>query len=224
MSIMVTMEENTGVILLTGFEPFGSSDINPSAMLVRGFEGSSIEGYRVETAVVLVEAARTPATLLAEIERTRPQAVLMLGLAGGRAQIAVERIGINVLDFTTPDNAGAVIQDEPIIPEGPAAYFATIPVRAIVDAWHAAGIPGYVSNTAGAYMCNQVLYTALHHADRFGYVAGFIHVPALPEQTLKEPQAPSMPLEFMRQAVEIALTLVAHTIRVTAPAEAVAMR
>jgi pyroglutamyl-peptidase len=131
---------------------------------------------------------------------------LSLGLAGSRWGLSVERVAINVRDYPSPDNEGAQPCDEPITLDGPAAYFSTLPFREIVAAWHAAGIPGYVSNSAGAYLCNEIMYLALHRSQDAGFRAGFIHLPYLPEQVVAEKvEQPSMSLDLMVRGIELAL-------------------
>jgi pyroglutamyl-peptidase len=120
--------------------------------------------------------------------------------------LALERVAINVLDFPIPDNEGSQPAGEPVVEDGPAAYFATLPIKAILTAWQEAGLPGYVSNTAGTYVCNQTFYTSLHLSGDPGYRAGLIHVPYMPEQAAGiEGGAPSIALALMVEAVEIAL-------------------
>jgi pyroglutamyl-peptidase len=193
-------------ILITGFEPFGSHSINPSALAAEQLDGRTIAGYRVRTQLLPVDHAAAPAALLAALDRHRPTLTLSLGLAGGRQGLTVERVAINSLDFPLPDNAGAQVEDEPVLVGGPAAYFSSLPVRAIATRWRATGIPGAVSNSAGTYICNQVLYHALHHLQDAGTRAGFIHLPYLPEQVVTERVAAgSMSLDLMIRGIEIAL-------------------
>jgi pyroglutamyl-peptidase len=156
-------------VLLTGFEPFGAHQVNPSMLLAERLGG----------VVLPVSTRRLPEELERAIAHARPDIVLGLALAGLRTQVAVERVAINCLDFPFPDNDGALVEGEEIVPGGPAAYFATVPVRAIAAAWQAEEIPSYLSNTAGTYICNQMLYTACRLAERYGFRTGFIHVPPL---------------------------------------------
>ncbi|MDQ2740799.1 MAG: pyroglutamyl-peptidase I [Chloroflexota bacterium] len=193
-------------ILLTGFEPFGSNDRNPAGEIVQVLDGTKVAGFGIEGAVLSVSADGVGDDLFAAIERTQPDVVLSLGLAGGRTGLSAERVAINVLDFDIPDNAGVHLTDQPIVPGGPGACFATIPIRRISDAWTEAGIPGAVSNTAGTYICNQVLYLALHAAPRHGYRAGFIHLPYLPAQVVGEKSdRPSMAMDLMLRGITMAI-------------------
>lgn len=143
------------------------------------------------------------------IVKERPDAVILTGQAGGRPNITVERVAINVMDSTMPDNEGYKPEDEPVFEGAPAAYFATIPVKAIVKALREAKIPAAVSNTAGTYVCNAAMFTALHTIEVSGMTtkAGFIHVPFSHEQALDKPR-PSMALETIRKGLEIAIKMV----------------
>jgi pyroglutamyl-peptidase len=197
---------NEPAILLTGFEAFGDGEKNPTAEIVQLLDGASVADHRVSGVKLPVTAAGAPEALREAIALHYPSLVLSLGLAGGRSMLALERIAINVLDFPIPDNGGSQPEGEPVVEDGPAAYFATLPVKAILAAWQEAGLPGYVSNTAGTYVCNQAFYHSLHHSGERGYRAGLIHVPYLPEQAAGvEGGAPSMALELMVEAVKIAL-------------------
>jgi pyroglutamyl-peptidase len=191
-------------VLLTGFEPFGGDTVNPTAEAVRRIGAEGVAGIRLSTLVLPVDSARAPAQIAEALERTRPDTCLMLGLASGVAALQIERVAVNLCDFRIPDNGGHQPIDEPIAPEGPAAYFATLPVRALQEAARGSGAPADLSLSAGAYLCNMALYTALHLCATRGYQTrcGFVHVPALPEQVLAEPRArPSMTLETLRAAV-----------------------
>ena len=141
------------------------------------------------------------------IEREAPDAVLCLGQAGGRAAITPERVAINVDDARIPDNAGEQPVDRPTVPGGPAAYFATLPVKAMAEAIRAAGVAAEVSNTAGTFVCNHLMYAVLHLlAERYpGVRAGFMHVPFVPEQTGDKPGQPSMPLADMVRGLTAAV-------------------
>jgi pyroglutamyl-peptidase len=195
-------------LLLTGFEPFGSSAVNPSEQAARAITAAGVDGAQIALAILPVDRARGPAALLAAVDAERPDAVLCLGLASGRSALSIERLAVNLLDFRIPDNAGVQVSDEPVAPGGPTAYFATLPVRAMLDAVRAAGVPAELSLSAGTFLCNQVLYALLHRlaAGGAGTRAGFIHVPALPEQAAQAgPAAPSMSLETTVAGVRAAI-------------------
>jgi pyroglutamyl-peptidase len=193
-------------ILLTGFGPFANVERNPSELIVERLDGASIDGHEVVGRVLPVSAAATPGAVRAALEETAPALALMLGVAPGRAALAVERVAVNVLDFADPDNDGALPVDVPIDPDGPVAYFATLPLREIVDSWRHAGIPGYLSDTAGTYLCNCAMYTALHATARGQTPVGFVHLPSLPDEVAAtRPPQPSMPLETQVDGTRIAL-------------------
>jgi pyroglutamyl-peptidase len=195
-------------VLVTGFEAFGESEKNPTAEIVRILDGGSIADHRVYGVALPVTAEGAPKALKKAVALHRPGLVLSLGLANGRSMLALERIAINVLDFPIPDNDGSQPTDEPVVEGGPAAYFATLPIKAILTTWREAGLPGYISNTAGTYVCNQTFYHSLHLSGEYGYRAGLIHVPYLPEQAARaEGGAPSMGLDLMVEAVEAALRI-----------------
>ena len=200
------------IILVTGFEPFTPYKINPTEELARLFEGHCVGDAVVHSAVLPVHHAEAATRVAHLLDTLRPDAVLHLGLAGGRARIALERVGVNVMDYVVPDNAGCQKRDEPCVPSGPAAYLATVPVRVIVDRLIEAGIPAYVSDTAGTYLCNQTLYTTLHAVAAMPAPprVGFVHVPLLPSMVAASGlDEPSMDLAVMRRAVEIALEVIA---------------
>ncbi|MAT97030.1 MAG: pyroglutamyl-peptidase I [Anaerolineaceae bacterium] len=190
--------------LVTGFEPFGQSNVNPSEQVVRALARRQFEGFAVETAVLPVHRFHGPQTLLTHVQQTRPDAVVCLGEAGGRTAVSIERVAINLLDFRIADNNGLVVQDELISADGPAAYFTTLPVRALQQAVAAAGIPAELSLSAGAFLCNQVTYELLHFLaqPQLAIPAGFVHLPLLPEQAANQtPLRPSMALDVMVTAV-----------------------
>jgi pyroglutamyl-peptidase len=147
------------------------------------------------------------------IERHRPSIVISLGQAGGRSRIGVERVAINVDDARIPDNAGAQPVDELIAANGPPAYFATIPVKAMARAIRAAGIPAEVSNSAGTYVCNHVMYGVLHFLAASGNKAraGFIHVPFAEAQVLDKKDAPAMSIDSMTRGIAAAIEAAART-------------
>lgn len=194
------------VVLVTGFESFAASTVNPSAMLVHQLDESSIAQARVIGIELPVSYRAAPKALREAVNTVQPSIVLSLGLASGRSMLALERVAINVLDYPIPDNEGAQPIEGPIVADGAAAYFATLPIKAIVAAWAEESIPGYISNTAGTYLCNQILYESLHLAAARGHRAGFIHLPYLPEQAARVGNnAPSMALNLMLQGVRRAI-------------------
>lgn len=195
-------------ILLTGFPAFANVERNPSERIVAALDGWTVEGHEIVGRVLPVSAAGTPGAVRAAIDDVSPDLALLLGVAPGRMGLTIERTAVNVLDFADPDNDGARPIDMPIDPHGPVAYFATLPVRQIVEAWQAAGIPGQISDTAGTYLCNAAMYTALRATEDDALPVGFLHLPSLPEEVAgqRTPQ-PSMPLETQIEGVRIALAV-----------------
>ena len=197
-------------VLLTGFEPFNGASINPAWEAVRLLEGWSGDGFKVEVRLLPCVFGRAAEALLGFVDEVRPDIAIAVGLAGGRPEISVERIAINVDDARFLDNAGQQPIDVPIVADGPAAYFTTLPIKAMVAAMREQGLKAGVSQTAGTFVCNHVFYALMHHLRGQGVKAGFIHVPFLPEQAAAWPEpTPSMELEEivagLRLAVEVAL-------------------
>ena len=185
-------------MLLTGFEPFGGESINPSWQAVKQLHGQIIADHKVECVELPCEYGRSLEHLYQAIEQNQPALVLCIGQAGGRAHISIERIAINIDDARIADNAGNQPIDTAIITDAPAAYFAKLPIKAMFKGLVEAGIPAEVSNTAGTYVCNHVMFGLLHYIARhFGendesIRGGFIHIPFLPEQAVHHGGAPSM--------------------------------
>lgn len=173
-------------VLLTGFEPFGGSTINPSAEATQLLRRRQIPGIELITLQLPVVGGRAVREILGAIGAARPDAVVSLGESGLASAITVERLAVNLRDYRIADNAGGQVADEPVVPGGPAAYFATLPVRAMQSAMHAEGIPAELSMSAGTFLCNEVMYAVLHHAatERLPMFAGFLHLPQLPEQAV----------------------------------------
>jgi pyroglutamyl-peptidase len=198
-------------LLLTGFEPFCGSEINPSEQVVKTLEKESLPGIELHTAILPVDRITGPKTLLKVIAEVQPDVVICLGEARGRVEITVERVAVNLMDYRIEDNAGNIIQDQPIEADGPAAYFCTIPVRKVMEAIKAAGVPAGLSLSAGAFLCNQVTYVLLHHLaeNDIEIPAGFIHLPSLPEQVVEEKTPkPSMHLETMVKSIKSAISAI----------------
>jgi pyroglutamyl-peptidase len=200
-------------ILLTGFEPFDGDTRNPSAEAVVALGGRDIGGVRLSTAILPTTYRGAMPALRAAIDRHAPDAVIAVGLAGGRAEISVERVAINIDDARIADNAGVRRIDEPVVAGGPAAYFSGLPIKAIVARLRASGIPAHVSQSAGTFLCNHVFYGACHIAatERAGLRAGFIHVPFLPEQAAARGGVPGMALSAVIASLQIAMETVRDT-------------
>jgi pyroglutamyl-peptidase len=192
-------------ILLSAFEPFGGDRVNPSLLIVRHLDGETIAGARVVAVELPCVFHRALAVLDEALARTRPVLAVALGLAAGREGLSIERVAINVDDARIPDNAGAQPVDEPIAPGGPAAWFSTLPIKAMAAELNAAGVPTSVSQTAGTFVCNHVFYGLQQRLAGTGVRSGFIHVPLLPEQAAQYPGKPVLALEDQVRGVRLAL-------------------
>jgi pyroglutamyl-peptidase len=193
-------------ILLTGFDPFGGESINPSWEAVHALHGKRIGGHRIVALQLPTAFADSLRMLKTAMRELAPTILLGVGQAGGRQQLSIERVAVNMQDARIPDNAGDQPVDEPVIADGPAAYFSTLPIKAMLAALHAQGLPAEISNSAGTYVCNHIAYAMLHlAAKRRGVRAGFIHIPYLPAQAAARYGAPSMALADVVRGLEIAL-------------------
>lgn len=198
-------------ILVTGFEPFGGETRNPSAEVVELLP-ETIGNAELIKLILPVARGRASTAIQNAVEKFRPDAVLSIGQAGGRTAISVERVAVNLDDYRIPDNDGNQPTDEPVVPNGPDGYFCTAPVKEMVSAIQAAGIPVQQSLSAGTFVCNHVMYATLHFlATQYpGTKFGFLHIPYLPEQVANKPGMPSMSLETVTRAVEIAIVSIAE--------------
>ncbi|SDH40852.1 pyroglutamyl-peptidase I [Microbacterium pygmaeum] len=190
--------------LLTGFEPFGTDAVNPSGLAVRRVAARWRGPGELITAVLPVTFADAPAALRSLLEEHQPDLVIATGLAGDRSAVTPERVAVNLVDARIPDNADRRPIDEPVLRGGPAAYFSTLPVKAIARDIRTAGIPAELSHSAGSFVCNQVFYAAMAATAATPEVrAGFVHVPWSSEHA--PGGAPSLPLDAIVMAIEIAL-------------------
>ena len=189
-------------LLITGFAPFGGEAVNPSWEAVRRLP-ERIGPWRLVKQQIPVAFGKAAQAVLETAEEIRPDVILCIGQAGGRKSITPEAAAINLQDARIPDNAGYQPTDQPVIPGGPAAFFATVPVRRMVSAIREKGLPGDLSYSAGAYVCNDTLYTLLHRYAGTDTRVGFIHVPFLPEQAKEN--VPSLPLEQIIEALTAAI-------------------
>lgn len=194
-------------VLLTGFDPFGGESINPSWLAVERLHDEVIAGHRIVGVQLPTSFARAPRILRAAIRKHAPALILCIGQAGGRAQISLERIAINIDDARIADNDGAQPVDTPIARSGPTACFTTLPIKSMLAALQVANIPIEVSQTAGTFVCNHVFYALMRtlaakpaHSRPRG---GFVHIPYLPEQTKDRPDTPDIPLETVIDALRI---------------------
>ena len=194
-------------ILLTGFDPFGGQTINPAWEAVKRVNApAGAELIKLEVPTVFGLSVETVREALL---RERPDAVVCVGQAGGRNAVTPERVAINVDDARIADNAGNRPVDVPVDPDGPAALFSTLPIKAMVQAIQDAGINAQISNSAGTFVCNHLMYGVLRTLQRElpCTIGGFIHVPCIPEQCADRPDAPSMPLDDIVKALEAALSV-----------------
>lgn len=202
-------------VLITAFEPFGGELVNPSWEAVSHLHERMVCGAKVMAKQLPCAFGDSLTALYAAIEALKPDLVIAVGQAGGRTDVTIERVGINVDDARIPDNLGNQPIDEAIVEGGPVAYFSTLPIKAIVEGIREAGIPASVSQTAGTYVCNHVMYGLMHYLEKHNSLAknktkirgGFIHIPYLPEQAVKHPGVASMPAATVILALEMALSI-----------------
>lgn len=198
-------------VLLTGFDPFGGESVNPAYQVAMRLHGRVINGVEVVSREVPTVFGKSGQVVSEAIREVRPQAVLCLGQAGGTAVIRVERLAANIDDSSGGDNEGNTASDRPIADDGPAAYWATIPTRKMVQAIREAGIPAVLSYSAGTYVCNHLFYATSHFvaANNLPIKVGFIHVPYLLEQAARKRGAAGMPEEIIARAIEVAISVIA---------------
>jgi pyroglutamyl-peptidase len=190
-------------VLVTGFDPFGGSAVNPSWDAVHALHGRVIAGHRVIGGEIPTIFGDSLQRLEALLEEHQPKLVICTGQAGGRGAISLERVAINVNDARIPDNRGFKPIDVPIVPDGPAAYFTSLPIKAMLQALLDAGVRAEVSQTAGTFVCNQTFYGLMHLLAQpkwQGTRGGLIHVPYLPQQG-----QPSMRVEEIVRGLELAI-------------------
>jgi pyroglutamyl-peptidase len=197
--------------LVTGFDAFGGDKLNPSSLAV-GRLKRTLGGLAVHAVELPTSYGRAPIVLRAAIHEVRPDIVLGVGQAGGRSELCLERVAINVQDARIKDNDGKQPIDRPVVREGPAAYFSTLPVKACVAEMRKAGLPAAVSNSAGTFVCNHVFYATMDMAAQtaMGFRGGFLHIPYLPEQAARIAGAPSMALDDIVRGIEIVLEVSAQ--------------
>lgn len=205
-------------IVVTGFEPFGGEQLNPSWEVARRMDGLQIQTAHMTAHVTAVKLpcsfSASLGVLQQAIQTYQPEVVLALGQADGRSDISVERVAINVCDARIADNEGQQPIDVPVIQGAPAAYFSTLPIKTMVQAMRACGFAAGISQTAGTFVCNQVFF-GMQHALAGGQVlSGFVHIPLLPEQAAQRSGAslPSMSVEVLRDGLVCALKAVIESI------------
>ena len=210
---MLTTTPATGskpaTVLVTGFDPFGGSTVNPSWDAVHALHGRIIAGHQVIGGEIPTVFGVSLERLARLMEEHQPKLVICTGQAGGRGHISLEGVAINVNDARIPDNAGSKPIDVPIVPEGPAAYFTSLPIKAMLQALLDGGVRAEVSQTAGTFVCNQTFYGLMHLLNQpqwRGTRGGLVHVPYLPEQGM-----PRLRLEELVRGLEIAITTALST-------------
>ena len=193
-------------VLVTGFEPFGGEKVNPALEAIKGLP-SEIHGAEVSWLEVPTVFHKSAQVLEEEMSRYQPDFVLCIGQAGGRSSLTPERVAINQDDARIPDNDGNQPIDLPIRPDGASAYFSNLPIKAMVQAIKMVGLPASVSNTAGTFVCNHLMYQALYLVEKkFPHVkAGFMHIPYMMEQVVNRPTIPAMSLVDIRRGIEAAI-------------------
>ena len=196
-------------VLVTGFEPFDKEKINPAWEAVKLLP-EELNGCKIIKLELPTVFKKSSEKLIEKIQSVEPNVVICVGQAGGRYDFCLERVGINIDDGRIPDNAGYQPQDEPIAANGPVAYFSTLPIKEIVKNLKENLIPSIVSNTAGTYVCNHIMYSLLHYISQnnLDIKGGFIHVPYIPEQVLDKKNMPYMELSTIVKALEISIKTV----------------
>lgn len=191
-------------VLVTGFDPFGGEGINPAWEAVQRLN-SCISGAEIIKVQLPTVFDKSINELIQVIEKENPDVVLCIGQAGGRYELTVERVAINLNDASIKDSDGNSPSEEPIVIDGPAAYFARLPIKAIVEEIRKAKLPASISNSAGTFVCNHVMYGLLHYINtkRPNMLGGFIHVPFIPEQVITKRHMPSMALDDIVKGLTI---------------------
>ncbi|CEG22176.1 Pyrrolidone-carboxylate peptidase [Planococcus massiliensis] len=197
-------------LLLTGFEPFLDYTVNPTMKIVEELDGENIAGYQIVGKVLPVDFNQSGKLFLSYIEEVKPEAAVSLGLAAGRYKITPERIAINFKDGA-PDNKGHKPVDEPIEKAGEPAYLSTLPIRKMVERLIQNGLPAEISNTAGAYLCNNIMYEGLHLASvkQLNMPTGFIHIPASHELGIQHGSIPSWPHSDLAKGIRLCIEAMA---------------
>ena len=192
-------------VLLTGFEPFGGASFNPSGAVVQEIAEHGIDGIEIVTAILPVEFKRAPEKLIDLISTHKPSVVISLGQAEGRDFIGPEQVATNLADARIADNVGVKLENQRLNAAAADAYFSTLPIRAIVNAISALGISAKVSYSAGAFICNEIFFTAQSFLQGSTVISGFIHLPLASNQASEFPGLPTMPIEDQVSAIRTAI-------------------
>lgn len=198
-------------LLLTGFDPFGGETVNPAFEAIRLLP-EELAGFEIWKLEIPTEFIRSSEVLTQAVRERKPDVVICVGQAGGRAAVTPERVAINLMDARIPDNAGLCPVEQPIVPNGPAAYFSTLPLREMVEKIRQAGLPAELSNTAGTYVCNRLFYSLMHlTAQEYPQMrGGFVHVPYAVQQLAGKPAGtPAMRLEDIARALRCCIKALA---------------
>lgn len=206
-------------VLVTGFEAFGHTPINPAERVAKELDGTFLDSSEIISTVVPNVFFKCIDVVIKAILEVRPEIVVMLGEYGGRAMVTVERLAQNMNDSTRyqlSDNDGVALLGQPTVPGGPVAYYSTLPIRAMVKAMREAGIPADISDAPGTFCCNHLLYGILHHiaTNRLPIRAGWIHLPYLPSTAalVENLGAPSMSVETSVEGVKAGIrAILEHT-------------
>lgn len=193
-------------ILITGFDPFGGESVNPALEAVKMMK-DEIAGAQIVKLEIPTVFHKSIQKVREAMEKEKPDVVLSIGQAGGRIGVTPERVAINVDDARIPDNEGNAPIDVPVFADGKPAYFTSLPVKAMVESIKGAGLPASLSNSAGTYVCNHVMYGVLYYIEKEfpGVRGGFIHVPFVNSQVINKPNMPSMSVEDVCKALEAAV-------------------
>ena len=193
-------------VLVTGFDPFGGESINPAWEAVKCIR-NEIAGAEIVTMQIPTVVGRSIERIHEKMKELQPDMVISVGQAGGRFGVTPERVALNITDARIPDNEGNQPIDEPVFADGDAAYFSNLPVKAMVQAIKDAGYPSSLSNSAGTYICNHVMYGILYyiHKEFPDVRGGFIHVPYAASQAVNKPNTPSMAIADITAALEAAI-------------------
>ncbi|MBC2852640.1 pyroglutamyl-peptidase I [Cetobacterium sp. 2G large] len=193
-------------VLITGFDPFGGESINPAWEAVKAMK-DNVDGIEVIKLQIPTVFKKSAEKLFAGIDEHKPDVVICIGQAGGRYDMSVERVAINMDDGRIPDNEGYQPIDTPVYEDGENAYFATLPIKGIVEEIKSAKIPASVSNTAGTYVCNHIMYSLLYYISKnnLDIKGGFIHVPYITEQVVDKKNMPYMEVATITKALECAV-------------------
>lgn len=191
-------------VLLTAFEPFGGEAVNPSAVALQQLAAQGApSGVTLQTLLLPVTFKSSARLLTEHLSVFKPDLVLCIGQAGGRAQLSLEQVGINLLEARIPDNDGWQPSGLPVVTDAPAAYFSNLPLKALCADLNKAGIPAQISYSAGTYVCNATLYQLMHQitVQQLHCRGGFIHIPYAPAQVCDKPGQPSMAIETVVSAL-----------------------